>query len=503
MDILESGFTIVDSNQTGSVACTSDSFEGADPSPDTAKQCFCDDKKYYTSANDIATITDYYRQATKLATTESEIKDITAQIKEDKELDDDDEDVKDSKEKASLAQLERYILPKDLDDGEADATAAGCVACDSQCSANTEKSLTTEIERQKQVIVKKYNKLQILNKRKRITAHNKKVTGDNFCTAAQKAKDPAEKKKFKRQCTDLRSEASKITIEAQIEYTNIVDQQKTEEHVLQEEITKVTHDSSSKSVTSTMVTEINKASIKEQQATRIQRETEERISVIKKKIETQKIEEQTYTEQTTAIEKQVSTIQTQIEEVQKQLIKEIKYEKEESLEVTEEEDTTTIEAEAELTKEIESKKTELEEVKTKVTSKIETLTSKTTDLEETIEKTTKKITDIKTKIDRTNIQYTTNVKRRNEIKQQIKIITSVEEKVKIQEEIDELTTKIVDEKKEIETLTEEKETQIIEETTARTELTYTSQNLKKVTNYKEHVEEQLVVTNVVIDSKKE
>lgn len=49
----------------------------------------------------------------------------------------------------------------------------------------------------------------------------------------------------------------------------------------------------------------------------------------------------------------------------------------------------------------------------------------------------------------------------------------------------------------------ERETAITEETTARTEMTYTSQSLKKVTTYTEHISEQIVVTDVVIKSKKE
>ena len=48
----------------------------------------------------------------------------------------------------------------------------------------------------------------------------------------------------------------------------------------------------------------------------------------------------------------------------------------------------------------------------------------------------------------------------------------------------------------------ERETAISEETTSRTELTYTSQSLKKVTTYEQHIEEQIVVTNVVVESKK-
>lgn len=44
-DILSDSFTLVDANGTGTVSCTSDSFEGADPIPEFAKQCFCDDRK--------------------------------------------------------------------------------------------------------------------------------------------------------------------------------------------------------------------------------------------------------------------------------------------------------------------------------------------------------------------------------------------------------------------------------------------------------------------------
>ena len=55
--------------------------------------------------------------------------------------------------------------------------------------------MTTEIEKQKTVITKKYGKMKEVNKQKKVHAHNKRVAGDAACTAAQKAKDPAEKKK--------------------------------------------------------------------------------------------------------------------------------------------------------------------------------------------------------------------------------------------------------------------------------------------------------------------
>jgi len=52
-------------------------------------------------------------------------------------------------------------------------------------------------------------------------------------------------------------------------------------------------------------------------------------------------------------------------------------------------------------------------------------------------------------------------------------------------------------------MTSEREDIVIEETTARTELTFTSQSLKQATIEKEKIEEQITVTQVVIDSKKE
>jgi len=60
------------------------------------------------------------------------------------------------------------------------------------------------------------------------------------------------------------------------------------------------------------------------------------------------------------------------------------------------------------------------------------------------------------------------------LKHQIKIVT-VSEQSKIQEQIDKITTSITDNKKTIEELTTTKEEAIIEETTARTEISYVSE----------------------------
>lgn len=51
------------------------------------------------------------------------------------------------------------------------------------------------MEKQRKVITKKYTRLRNINTQKKTTATNKRIAGDNACAAAQKAKDPAEKKK--------------------------------------------------------------------------------------------------------------------------------------------------------------------------------------------------------------------------------------------------------------------------------------------------------------------
>ena len=110
------------------------------------------------------------------------------------------------------------------DDGDADLIAAGCKLCDESCTQDSQASITKEIEKQKTVIKKKYSKMKNQNKIKKTHAHNKRVAGDNACTSAQKAKDPAEKKKQKKMCKDLKDEASKLETEAKIEESNINDQ---------------------------------------------------------------------------------------------------------------------------------------------------------------------------------------------------------------------------------------------------------------------------------------
>lgn len=176
------------------------------------------------------------------------------------------------------------------DDGEGDAAAASCKMCDETCAGDSQKTLTAEIEKQKTVITKKFGKMKDTNKQKKVHAHNKRVAGDAACTAAQKAKDPAEKKKQKKMCKDLREESSKLTTEAEIESQNIQDQQNQEEKELATESQKATEETSSKSVENKKSQEINKAKLKESTSTRITKETEERITLIKKKIETERIQ---------------------------------------------------------------------------------------------------------------------------------------------------------------------------------------------------------------------
>lgn len=109
-----------------------------------------------------------------------------------------------------------------------------------------------------------------------------------------------------------------------------------------------------------------------------------------------------------------------------------------------------------------------------MTSKIETLTSKTTDLETTVDTSTKTITETNVKIDTISSKTSTLIQQKMDLKHQIKIV-SVSEQSKIQEQIDKITTTITDSKKEIEELTTTREEAIIEETTARTEISYISE----------------------------
>lgn len=485
MDTLENGFAVLDSNNTGTVSCSSDSFEGADPAPDAAKQCFCDDRKTFTSQADLVTLQEYWRQQTTLSTTESEIQTIITTVSE-----------------AESSESSFADATYSDDDGDGDATAAGCQLCDDSCAADSEKTLTTEIEKQRTVITKKYTKQKEHNKQKKVVAHNKRVQGDNACTAAQRAKDPAEKKKQRRMCRELREESSKLTTEAEIELQNILDQQHTEERTITEVTNKAVNEHTQKQTGSKKTHVVNKSIVREQTSSRITSETEERISLIKKKIETERIEQTMITSQTTAIEKQVTNIQTQIEEVENQLTRELKHEREESLDAAEETDTTSTEVDEELTTVVEEKQAQTEKKITKTTEKITSLKTKVTDLEETIQTSTKKIVETKAKIEKTTSATTTLVREREEKRQSLKVV-STSEQTRIQTEIDELTSKITDNRKEIETLETDRETSITEETTARTELTFTSQSLKKTEVYEEHLKEVKVITDVVIKNKKD
>jgi hypothetical protein len=100
----------------------------------------------------------------------------------------------------------------------------------------------------------------------------------------------------------LRSESSRLTTEIDIESQNIDDQQKSEETILNEETNKVTQEKTEKTIINEKTTEINTSKLKEETSERITKETDERISIIKKKVETEKITESIITKETTNIE---------------------------------------------------------------------------------------------------------------------------------------------------------------------------------------------------------
>lgn len=483
IDAMELGFAIID-NTSGQASCSSDSFAGADPFPGMEKQCFCDAKRKFTGEDDLRLNQQYWGEQSTLTMSEIEAKTLIEQVEQAETI-----------EKTYTETIKEQ-------DTSADVVSASCDICNHECSADTEKTLSTEISKRKTVITQKFTKLKEINKNKQTIAEQKKVQGESSCAQAQKSKNPAEKKKYLQMCTDLKIEASKIITEVTIERSTIEEQQRQEEHILQEETESIITQKETKNVDTQKIQEINKSKLIESQATRIAKETEEQISVIKQKVQTERYEQQVITSQTTVMEKQVTNIQQQIEQTEQTIIREIQEEKEESDDAGEEVDEAGLESEEELTKVIEEKKTDLEEKKTSVTTSVETYTSKTTELESTIETTTKKMTEIKEKIDKKTTETNTLVSTREELKTQLKVV-AVTEKSKIQESIDKITTDITTYKKETETMTSEREDIVIEETTARTELTFTSQSLKQATIEKEKIEEQITVTQVVIDSKKE
>lgn len=91
-------------------------------------------------------------------------------------------------------------------------------------------------------------------------------------------------------CEDLRTESSKLSTEAEIESSNIDDQEKGEEKAINDETQKAIKDKNDKSNSNKKSNEVNKAKLKEQKSSRITKETEERITLIKKKIETERIQ---------------------------------------------------------------------------------------------------------------------------------------------------------------------------------------------------------------------
>jgi hypothetical protein len=160
----------------------------------------------------------------------------------------------------------------------------------------------------------KFARMLKFNMFKKTSAHNKRVEGDNNCAAAQKAKDPAKKKELRRLCYSLREESSKLDTEANIEHQNIVDQKHSEETTINEVTNKAITDNTEKTTSTKKDHIINENVQKETTSTRITKETEERITNIKKVLETERIGNTMITEQTTTLDKKVTNIHKQIEE---------------------------------------------------------------------------------------------------------------------------------------------------------------------------------------------
>lgn len=206
-EAIELGFAITD-NISGQVSCSSDSFGGADPFPGAEKQCFCDAKRKFTSQDDLKLNQQYWREQSALSQSEVEVETLVAKVE------------------AAETIEKTYTESIKEQDTSADVTSASCEICNHECSADTEKVLSTEISKRKTVITQKFTKLKEINKQKQVIAEQKKVQGENSCSQAQKSKNPAEKKKYQQMCSDLKKEASKLTTEVTIEKQTIEEQQR-------------------------------------------------------------------------------------------------------------------------------------------------------------------------------------------------------------------------------------------------------------------------------------
>jgi len=144
---MELGFAIYD-NLAGQVSCSSDTFSGADPFPGAEKQCFCDSKRYFTSQDDLRLNQQYWREQSTLSMSEVEIQTLVTQVEQAATI-----------EKAFTETIKEQ-------DTSADVVSASCEICNHDCSADTEKTLTTEISKRKTVITSKFTKLKEINKQK-------------------------------------------------------------------------------------------------------------------------------------------------------------------------------------------------------------------------------------------------------------------------------------------------------------------------------------------------
>ena len=70
---MEGEWAIADANNSGSMECTSASFDGADPVPKKAKQCYCDDKREYTTVEMAKTVMEMHSEEAAISATEAEV----------------------------------------------------------------------------------------------------------------------------------------------------------------------------------------------------------------------------------------------------------------------------------------------------------------------------------------------------------------------------------------------------------------------------------------------
>lgn len=307
-DALQGEWAIADANNSGSMECTSATFEGADPAPNKAKQCFCDDRREFTTVEMMKTVQELHREESAIAATEAEALAWAAgegghhHHHEAKHHDDGDDDEEEEGEHHEEEEEEGEHHGDDDDDEDDDDHHGGghgggkdeeheedehehdemehegheCGVCEHIHRKNTAALKRKEIAKERAALARKFKRLRLANRRKKVVADHKKVEADSACSEAQRMREPVPKRDRRVSCRELGVEAASLKTEADVELQSIIEQEKRElqvqherEHRGEEEERKSDEEGERRRASEL-------AKYKEEQAERVAHETEER-----------------------------------------------------------------------------------------------------------------------------------------------------------------------------------------------------------------------------------